>query len=350
MLFPEIVGQLGVWHQVEPHQLHGSSFPNGVPPVAGKRDPAAAARQRCSTSTHPSRRGLRPLLRMTNVGRNRGNPSCHRGAPRSGASKDGQDADPAASEFAGRWGGDATGRQLAAALLECWRGRFRASAGRSRAARRCRAVVVVEAAAQPAAPAGHAAAGMQFERRLRGRRARTTHGPRRAATTRSAAAPYSRRRRTHSSSPAPVRGSARSLSPGATTSDEPGTMRNISAIRWRALNSEMPPAADAHGWARNSRPAVNSGSRSAAVMQVRTVCTSATRSTRYSTVGSCCFSPIASVSAKARPRVNSAFASQPWRWCQRSQRGIASGSGSTAKTRSHGMNTSSSHIWPSSSS
>jgi hypothetical protein len=26
MFLPEIVGQLGIGHQVEPHQLHGSSF------------------------------------------------------------------------------------------------------------------------------------------------------------------------------------------------------------------------------------------------------------------------------------------------------------------------------------
>src|SRR5437763_10591884 len=34
VLLPEIVGKLGVGHQMEPHQLHGSSFPNGVQKIA----------------------------------------------------------------------------------------------------------------------------------------------------------------------------------------------------------------------------------------------------------------------------------------------------------------------------
>ena len=56
---------------------------------------------------------------------------------------------------------------------------------------------------------------------------------------------------------------------------------------------------------------VNSGSRSAAVRQLRTVCTASDQSTRYSIVCSCSLRPIAWVRARPRPRVNSAFDSQP---------------------------------------
>jgi hypothetical protein len=50
-----------------------------------------------------------------------------------------------------------------------------------------------------------------------------------------------------SSSPAPTSGDVRSLSDGATTSDDPGTILRISAMRCRAFCMAMLPAAT---WAR----------------------------------------------------------------------------------------------------
>ena len=78
-------------------------------------------------------------------------------------------------------------------------------------------------------------------------------------------------------------------------------------VRYRMA---MLPAAT---WARPGMQApsvANSGSSSAAVWQLRTVCTSVTRSIRYSIVGSCVRSPIESTHASASPSVNSALASQ----------------------------------------
>src|SRR4030095_16208332 len=81
-----------------------------------------------------------------------------------------------------------------------------------------------------------------------------------------------------------------------------------------------------------------------------TVCTSMTRSMRYSAVGSCSLSPIAWAQASANPSVHSALASQQYSWCQKHQIAIGSGERSVRKMRSHGTSTSSIQSWPSSSS
>ena len=103
-------------------------------------------------------------------------------------------------------------------------------------------VVAVEAAPQPTAPGGKPAVGVQLERRTRGRRAPMPHGPTPSAAAPHAATRCSRRRRTTPPVPPPAPASARSRSVGATTSDEPGTMRRISLIRGRAFSMAMLPA------------------------------------------------------------------------------------------------------------
>src|SRR4051812_37703599 len=85
----------------------------------------------------------------------------HPEAPRAAGPRRPQDADPAASEFAGRWGGDAAGRQR-----RCWNagavdfGHRQVEGAQHGVAE---LVVAREAAAQAAAPRRNAAAGMQFE-------------------------------------------------------------------------------------------------------------------------------------------------------------------------------------------
>ena len=172
-------------------------------------------------------------------------------------------------------------------------------------------VVAVEAAAQPRRARRECRHWRAARTPIRGRRAPRRHGPRPSAAGPRAAARCSRRRRTTPPGPAAISGAARSLSVGATTSDEPGTMRRISAMRCRAFSMAMLPGGEMGAVRESNSPSgVNSGSSSAAVWQLRTVCTSVTRSTRYSIVGSCSSSPMACVQASARPRVNSALDSQ----------------------------------------
>ena len=103
-------------------------------------------------------------------------------------------------------------------------------------------VVALETAAQAAAPGRDAAAGVQLERGFAAVERRGDMVPGHLQQGRAlqcgvtAAAERFFEPRGHL-------GRGEVLSDGATTSEEPGTMRRISAIRWRAFNIAMPPAA-----------------------------------------------------------------------------------------------------------
>ena len=106
-------------------------------------------------------------------------------------------------------------------------------------------------------------------------------------------------------------GSARSVSAGATTSDEPGRIRYLGDALTRFEHGNTPRC-----YVGQTRKAI-AGLRLLGVAlgggeQLDTVCTSTTRSTRYSMVCGSSRSPMASVQARARPRVNSALDSQQY--------------------------------------
>ena len=79
---------------------------------------------------------------------------------------------------------------------------------------------------------------------IRGRRALKRHDPRLTATKPRAAARCTRRRQTILRAPPPFRVRRDRCRIGATTSEEPGRIRRISDMRWRALKSAMPPAGE----------------------------------------------------------------------------------------------------------
>ena len=172
-------------------------------------------------------------------------------------------------------------------------------------------VVVAEAAAQPAAPIRACRRWRAIRRPTRGRRAPRRRGPRPAAAAPSAAARCSRRRRTIPRGPAAISGAARSLSDGR--DDERGAGQDaqdlgdaLARLEERdAARREVGVIGDAIAGRGEIGVALGGGQAAAhglhlddqvdQVFDRRLVL----------------LSPIASVSASARPRVNSAFASQP---------------------------------------
>ena len=178
--------------------------------------------------------------------------------------------------------GAATGRRAASGASRM-ASRLTAGIGRSSTLqhRVGKLVVAVEAAAQPAAPGDLAAIGMQLEDVLAADRAPSRHGPRPAATAPRAGGRCSRRRRRIPPAPWRAPASARSRSDGATTSEEPGRMRRISAMRRRAFSMAMLPAARWLVIGRAIAVAVSTPDRARPRSgRPRTVCTSVIRSSR----------------------------------------------------------------------